>query len=124
MLNKISFFKNEKFFKKCSFMVYLYFYFFIQIFSFIFYNNVNGIILVHDLTNSKSLHNLGKWLNDVLSSEAASGLASIRIGASNPSRYVQSRYGPDDINIRHFKHLEPLPSDTSQTCTTLPSTLA
>ena len=31
--------------------------------------------------------------------------------------------GPDGINIRHFKLLRDLPSDSSQTCTTLPSTL-
>ena len=31
--------------------------------------------------------------------------------------------GPDGINIRHHKLLRYLPSDTSQTCTILPSTL-
>ena len=31
--------------------------------------------------------------------------------------------GPDGINIKHLKHQGHLPSDTSQTCTTLPSTL-
>ncbi|XP_021349721.1 rab-like protein 3 [Mizuhopecten yessoensis] len=32
----------------------------------IFYNPVHGIILVHDLTNRKSHHNLRKWLQEVL----------------------------------------------------------
>ncbi|XP_053396414.1 rab-like protein 3 isoform X1 [Mercenaria mercenaria] len=32
----------------------------------IFYNPVNGIILVHDLTNRKSQHNLRSWLAEVL----------------------------------------------------------
>ncbi|XP_041353516.1 rab-like protein 3 [Gigantopelta aegis] len=32
----------------------------------IFYNSVNGIILVHDLTNRKSQQNLRKWLAEVL----------------------------------------------------------
>lgn len=31
-----------------------------------FYNSVNGIILVHDLTNRKSHENLSKWLLEVL----------------------------------------------------------
>lgn len=31
----------------------------------IFYNNLNGIILVHDLSNSKSLENLKCWLREV-----------------------------------------------------------
>eukprot|EP00164_Ancoracysta_twista_P001138 GFYU01001491.1.p1 GENE.GFYU01001491.1~~GFYU01001491.1.p1 ORF type:complete len:284 (+),score=38.68 GFYU01001491.1:187-1038(+) len=32
----------------------------------IFYNNVHGIILVHDLTNSKSYANLHKWIREVM----------------------------------------------------------
>ncbi|VDI81724.1 Rab-like protein 3 [Mytilus galloprovincialis] len=37
----------------------------------IFYNNVNGIILVHDLTNRKSHQNLRKWLGEVLNKNDA-----------------------------------------------------
>ncbi|XP_065571998.1 rab-like protein 3 [Artemia franciscana] len=33
----------------------------------VFYNNINGIILVHDLTNRKSEQNLKKWLAEILS---------------------------------------------------------
>lgn len=35
----------------------------------IFYTPVHGILLVHDLTNRKSQHNLGKWLAEVLNHE-------------------------------------------------------
>jgi len=34
----------------------------------IFYNGVNGLILVHDLTNKKSFTNLRRWLAEVLGS--------------------------------------------------------
>ena len=54
---------------------------------FIFYNNVNGIILVHDLTNFKSLQNLSKWLNDVLSYQSTGGLSSVKIGAASNFGY-------------------------------------
>ncbi|XP_014677321.1 PREDICTED: rab-like protein 3 [Priapulus caudatus] len=33
----------------------------------IFYTPVHGLLLVHDLTNRKSQHNLRKWLGEVLS---------------------------------------------------------
>ncbi|XP_076825137.1 rab-like protein 3 [Clavelina lepadiformis] len=49
---------------------------------YIFYNNVNGIILAHDLTNLKSLQNLSKWLNDALSQDTTGGLSSIKVGSS------------------------------------------
>ncbi|XP_065057000.1 rab-like protein 3 [Rhopilema esculentum] len=32
----------------------------------IFYNNVNGVILVHDLSNKKSIQNLRKWFAELL----------------------------------------------------------
>lgn len=38
----------------------------------IFYNSVNGLILVHDLTNKKSFLNLRKWLSEVLNSSSSS----------------------------------------------------
>lgn len=34
----------------------------------IFYNNVNGVILVHDLSNKKSINNLRKWFRELLNS--------------------------------------------------------
>jgi Rab-like protein 3 len=38
----------------------------------IFYHSVNGLILVHDLTNKKSFTNLRKWLSEVLNSSGSS----------------------------------------------------
>jgi len=52
---------------------------------FVFYNNVSGIILVHDLTNNKSLQNLTKWLDSVLSCDPMNGLSSIKIAPANTS---------------------------------------
>uniref|UniRef100_UPI00358FE604 rab-like protein 3 isoform X2 n=1 Tax=Myxine glutinosa TaxID=7769 RepID=UPI00358FE604 len=37
----------------------------------LFYNGVNGIILVHDLTNKKSCQNLRGWIAEVLNRESA-----------------------------------------------------
>ncbi|XP_046341416.1 rab-like protein 3 isoform X3 [Haliotis rufescens] len=37
----------------------------------IFYNSVNGIILVHDLTNRKSHQNIRKWLAEVLNRDSS-----------------------------------------------------
>jgi len=34
----------------------------------IFYNNINGVILVHDLSNRKSINNLRKWFGELLNS--------------------------------------------------------
>ena len=34
----------------------------------IFYNNINGVILVHDLSNKKSINNLRKWFGELLNS--------------------------------------------------------
>ncbi|ESN99618.1 hypothetical protein HELRODRAFT_84252 [Helobdella robusta] len=36
----------------------------------IFYNSLNGIILVHDLTNRKSQLNLKKWLGEILNRDS------------------------------------------------------
>ncbi|XP_078484547.1 rab-like protein 3 [Ciona intestinalis] len=52
---------------------------------FIFYNNINGIILVHDLTNSKSLHNIPIWLNNVLKYDSTGGLTSVKVSSQNTS---------------------------------------
>ncbi|XP_064404119.1 rab-like protein 3 isoform X2 [Halichondria panicea] len=39
----------------------------------IFYQNANGLILVHDLTNRKSHSHLSKWLNEFHQSQSRSG---------------------------------------------------
>lgn len=41
----------------------------------IFYTPVHGVLLVHDLTNSKSQRNLNKWLTEVLAHESGGGKA-------------------------------------------------
>ncbi len=33
----------------------------------VFYDNIDGVILVHDLTNKKSESHLDRWLTEVLS---------------------------------------------------------
>lgn len=43
----------------------------------IFYNGVNGVILVHDLTNNKSLMNLQKWHDEVVNKDCA--LSSVKV---------------------------------------------
>ncbi|EDV20556.1 uncharacterized protein TRIADDRAFT_60948 [Trichoplax adhaerens] len=42
----------------------------------IFYNVIHGIILVHDLSNRKSLMNLRKWLQEALGSRESAGMKS------------------------------------------------
>jgi len=56
----------------------------------IYYNSVQGVILVHDLTNKKSQHNLTKWLAEVLNYEAGGKIkgneeidAEMMLGSSN-----------------------------------------
>jgi len=39
----------------------------------VFFHTVHGIILVHDLANRKSCHNLGRWLAEVTRAESGSG---------------------------------------------------
>jgi len=39
----------------------------------VFFHTVHGIILVHDLANRKSCHNLGNWLAEVTRAESGSG---------------------------------------------------
>nr|CAB3265394.1 rab-like protein 3 [Phallusia mammillata] len=65
---------------------------------FIFYNNVNGIILVHDLTNLKSLQNLPRWLDDVLNQEPSGGLSSVKVASSTNSFPMNQA---DDIPVTH-----------------------
>uniref|UniRef100_H2YKK2 Rab-like protein 3 n=1 Tax=Ciona savignyi TaxID=51511 RepID=H2YKK2_CIOSA len=57
---------------------------------FMFYNNINGIILVHDLTNFKSLQNIPIWLTDVLKHDATGGLTSVKVTSqtTNPTEDV------------------------------------
>lgn len=45
----------------------------------VFYNQLNGIILVHDLTNRKSQENLKNWLIEILNKD---GKDTTKIGGS------------------------------------------
>lgn len=52
----------------------------------IFYNGVNGLILVHDLTNKKSFTNLRRWLAEVLGSgKEGNGSFSAKLPQKQPS---------------------------------------
>jgi Rab-like protein 3 len=48
----------------------------------VFYNGVNGIILVHDLTNRKSESNLGRWVMEIVNHENSTSRFKL---ASSPS---------------------------------------
>lgn len=63
----------------------------------IFYNSVNGLILVHDLTNKKSFSNLSKWLSEVLNSSSSNN------GANSKSN--ENWFGGDtveDFDLEQF----------------------
>lgn len=51
-----------------------------------FYHNVHGIILVHDLTNRKSYNNLDKWANEVLNALSGRDQETGANGRSKPAR--------------------------------------
>ncbi|XP_054753130.2 rab-like protein 3 isoform X1 [Lytechinus pictus] len=59
----------------------------------IFYASLNGIILVHDLTNRKSHTNLGKWLSEILQREQNMG--------SERHRTSVSEYDPEQFAGHH-----------------------
>ncbi|XP_071503906.1 rab-like protein 3 isoform X1 [Diadema setosum] len=56
----------------------------------IFYSAVNGIILVHDLTNRKSHANLGKWLSEILQRDHGNSSERHRSSVSeyDPERFA------------------------------------
>ncbi|XP_051174355.1 rab-like protein 3 isoform X1 [Leptopilina boulardi] len=59
----------------------------------VFYNNTNGIILVHDMSNRKSQQNLRKWLQEVLNKDGNS-LKSKSIDDFDPEQFVGSTQIP------------------------------
>lgn len=101
----------------------------------VFYNPVNGIILVHDLTNRKSHQNLRKWLAEVLNKDEKGSyedyeresFSDIRIPVlvigtkldlvqtlrnlpiSQRSSVIAEECGCDEINLdtKNLKHLAP-----------------
>jgi len=62
----------------------------------VFYNGVNGIVLVHDLNNRKSEVNLQKWLMEILNRDFHNGNAS---GANSPSSSVliEEEFDPEQF---------------------------
>lgn len=71
----------------------------------VFYNGVNGVILVHDLTNRKSEANLRKWLKEIFTSREREsnshglGLASPSVTSSTSSLL---RDDDDDFDPEQF----------------------
>ena len=55
-----------------------------------FYNNVDGIILVHDLTNRKSEENLKYWLADVLEENESMSICSASETHLSPTKSTYS----------------------------------
>merc|ERR1711973_761598 len=64
----------------------------------IFYSSVNGLILVHDLTNRKSTSNLRKWLAEVLNAGKENGFTKSNDGLFDFGRKDLS----DDFDPEQF----------------------
>jgi len=101
----------------------------------VFYNPVNGIILVHDLTNRKSHQNLRKWLAEVLNKDEKGSyedydrqsFSDVRVPVlvigtkldlvqavrnlpiAQRSSLIAEECGADEINLdtKNIKHLAP-----------------
>lgn len=58
----------------------------------VFYQPTNGIILVHDLTNSKSLENLQQWLLEILNKDGKDTKAVV--GDIDPEQFIGSTHIP------------------------------
>ncbi|KAK9762480.1 hypothetical protein K7432_011735 [Basidiobolus ranarum] len=58
----------------------------------VFYSNVNGIVLVHDLSNRKSYYNLWRWMEEVLESEAFKDGERIGLGNHTSTPMQGSHY--------------------------------
>lgn len=66
----------------------------------VFYNNIAGVILVHDLSNRKSQRNLDRWLREYLDRESGNGKAreSFWDDPSGSTGDLRSS-GPVDVNV-------------------------
>lgn len=56
----------------------------------VFYTSVNGVILVHDLTNRKSEQNLRKWLAEILNKEGNCKGKAANGFEYDPEQFVES----------------------------------
>lgn len=54
----------------------------------IFYQQVNGIILVHDLTNRKSQENLKSWLVEILNKESKGVSSPLLLDDFDPEQFL------------------------------------
>lgn len=62
----------------------------------VFYQQVNGIILVHDLTNRKSQENLKSWLVEILNKDGKGGGSSSLLDDFDPEQFQ----GACQVSIR------------------------
>lgn len=62
----------------------------------VFYNGVNGVILVHDLTNRKSEANLRKWLKEIFTSREKDGSHMLGVSSGTASAATSLLGGDDD----------------------------
>ena len=65
----------------------------------IFYNGVNGLILVHDLTNKKSFTNLRRWLTEVLGSGREGNSVLYSKQAKSPSNLNKDKWFEFSIDM-------------------------
>lgn len=68
----------------------------------IFYNSINGLILVHDLTNRKSFVNLRRWLAEVLNAGKDNGGSGAKLFEKNKKWYdfsidIGDEYDPEQF---------------------------
>lgn len=70
----------------------------------VFYQQVNGIILIHDLTNRKSQENLKSWLIEILNKEGKGGSSSLLDDDFDPEQYlgVCQVSSPPFFIVRYF----------------------
>ncbi|VDM03696.1 unnamed protein product [Schistocephalus solidus] len=58
---------------------------------YVFYDNIQGIILVHDLTNKKSELHLSKWLNELIATDSLEVICHSADGNASPEATANSR---------------------------------
>eukprot|EP01134_Creolimax_fragrantissima_P007084 CFRG7084T1 len=70
----------------------------------VFYENIHGIILVHDITNRKSYNNLNKWINEIVSALSSEGSSYDKGGEPSYTRssHTASRTSNDFIDLEEF----------------------
>lgn len=77
------------------------------LFRCLFYDNADGIILVHDLSNMKSHDNLTKWLNEVLDHRNSTNSSS---ASSSRHKYSKSQDFNRSFDAEMYTSSHPLPT--------------